>query len=183
VENESLRVAGLVREYVERQEPTPMTTDVNLASLLDEVVEVNLLGTPARSRVRMTCAPALPAVRADAARLKQVVLNLLLNAIETSPAGGRVMLDVRDGAVLGTTAAVVMEVRDHGAGIPADQLEHIFHPFFTTKETGTGLGLALVHQMVVDHGGEIAVESTVGQGTVFRVTLPAAQLELRRTGT
>ena len=87
------------------------------------------------------------------------------------------------GAVLGTTAAVVMEVRDHGAGIPADQLEHIFHPFFTTKETGTGLGLALVHQMVVDHGGEIAVESTVGQGTVFRVTLPAAQVELKRTGT
>ena len=60
-----------------------------------------------------------------------------------------------------------------GAGIPADQLETIFVPFYTTKETGTGLGLALVHQMVVEHGGEITVDSTVGRGTVFRVTLPA----------
>ena len=157
---------------------------VDLPVTLEPVIR--LMDTTARKRqveLHSHWKPDLPAVSADPDQLKQIVLNLLLNAIETSPAGGRVMLDVRDGAVLGTTAAVVMEVRDHGAGIPADQLEHIFHPFFTTKETGTGLGLALVHQMVVDHGGEIAVESTVGQGTVFRVTLPAAQLELRRTGT
>ena len=125
----------------------------------------------------------LPPVSADPDQLKQIVLNLLLNAIETSAAGGRVVLDVHGGTLADTGSAVVLEVRDRGPGIPAEQLEHIFHPFYTTKETGTGLGLALVHQMVVDHGGEIAVESTVGEGTVFRVTLPSAPLELRRTGT
>ena len=72
-------------------------------------------------------------------------------------------------------ANVVLEVSDDGAGIRADQLEDIFLPFFTTKDTGTGLGLALVHQMVVEHGGEITVESQVGEGTTFRVTLPAAR--------
>ena len=66
-------------------------------------------------------------------------------------------------------------MHDQGPGIPADQLEDIFHPFFTTKESGTGLGLALVHQMVVEHGGEITVESEVGRGTIFHVTLPAIQ--------
>ena len=125
----------------------------------------------------------LPSVSADPDQLKQIVLNLLLNAIESSSAGGHVMLDVHGGTLTGAAPAVVVEVQDRGPGIPADQLEHIFHPFYTTKETGTGLGLALVHQMVVDHGGEIAVDSTPSQGTVFRVTLPAAQLELRRTGT
>ena len=79
--------------------------------------------------------------------------------------------------------SVVLEVRDDGPGIPADQLENIFHPFYTTKETGTGLGLALVHQMVVEHGGVITVESTVGRGSVFLVTLPTAPVALARTGT
>ena len=77
----------------------------------------------------------------------------------------------------------MLEVRDDGPGIPAAQLENIFHPFYTTKETGTGLGLALVHQMVVEHGGVITVESTVGRGSVFLVTLPTAPVALARTGT
>jgi two-component system NtrC family sensor kinase len=72
----------------------------------------------------------------------------------------------------GAARSVVIEVHDQGPGIPKEQQEDIFLPFFTTKETGTGLGLALVHQMVLEHGGEISVDSVVGRGTVFRVTLP-----------
>jgi len=82
----------------------------------------------------------------------------------------------------GIDDGVVLEVWDQGPGIPREQLETIFHPFFTTKETGTGLGLTLVHQMVVEHGGEITVESEVGRGSRFRVALPGVRAELAATG-
>ena len=104
-------------------------------------------------------APTSPPVWADPDQMKQIVLNLVLNAIDASPAGSeRVAWTCR----AGPRDHVTLEVRDQGAGIPAEQLESIFHPFFTTKEQGTGLGLALVHQMVVEHGGEIVVDSEVG---------------------
>jgi signal transduction histidine kinase len=106
-------------------------------------------------------------------------MNLVLNAIEASPPESVVVLHVQAPG----RRRVAIDVRDQGAGIPPDQLESIFHPFFTTKESGTGLGLALVHQMIVEHGGEITVESRVGAGTVFRVLLPAADVTLRNTGT
>ena len=116
---------------------------------------------------------------ADGDQLKQMVLNLLLNAIEMSAPGTTVKLLVRTSEE--PPPRVVVEVHDQGPGIPADRLEDIFHPFFTTKQTGVGLGLALVHQMVVEHGGEITVDSEVGKGSVFRITLPLEDVALQRT--
>jgi signal transduction histidine kinase len=153
---------------------------IELMSTLEPVVR--LMDSTARKRqveVEARFAPGLPAVWADPDQLKQIALNLLLNAIETSAPGTHVTLIVRPAA----GDAVQLEVRDEGPGIPAEQLETIFHPFFTTKDTGTGLGLTLVHQMVVEHGGEITVESEVGRGSTFRVTLPGARLDLAATGT
>ena len=123
----------------------------------------------------------VPSVRADPDQMKQIVLNLVLNAIDASPEGGRVMIGLRTPRV--GHDRVILEVRDGGAGIAPEKLKTIFHPFFTTKETGTGLGLALVHQMVVEHGGEIVVESELGRGSVFRVTLPTESVTLAKTGT
>jgi two-component system NtrC family sensor kinase len=151
---------------------------VDLPATLEPVVR--LMESAARKRqieVAARFQAGLPRVWADPDQLKQIVLNLILNAIESG--GGHVALEVRSAA----GERIVLEVRDDGPGIPPEQLEGIFHPFFTTKETGTGLGLALVHQMVVEHGGEITVESESGRGTVFRVALPAAQLDLAATGT
>ncbi|HXH98494.1 MAG TPA: ATP-binding protein, partial [Gaiellaceae bacterium] len=153
---------------------------VDLAQVLEQVVR--LLESTARKRqvaLELRVGRAVPPALADADQIKQIVLNLALNAIEASPADREVTLTLRAGAY----DTVVLEVRDRGAGIPHDQLESIFHPFFTTKEQGTGLGLSLVHQMVVEHGGEITVESEVGRGAVFRVTLPVAEVALRPTGT
>jgi signal transduction histidine kinase len=116
-------------------------------------------------------------VWADAGQLKQIALNLVLNAIEASPAGSVVRVSAE-----ATGDMVELFVQDQGAGIPRENLETIFEPFFTTKESGTGLGLALVHQIVVEHGGEITVDSSVGVGTTFRFTMPLARA-LRRTGT
>lgn len=152
---------------------------VDLPPTVESVVR--LMESTARKRgVELVArfASDLPTIWADPDQLKQITLNLLLNAIEMSPAGTRVTLEIEH-----APAHVVLEVRDQGPGIPADQLENIFHPFFTTKETGTGLGLTLVHQMVLEHGGEITANSEVGRGTVFRVTLPTGHAHLAQTGT
>jgi signal transduction histidine kinase len=130
-------------------------------------------------RLELHVAAGTPPVWADPDQLKQIVLNLVLNALEASPPERSVVLSVLPRAA----DRVGFEVRDSGPGIPAEQLEDIFNPFFTTKEQGTGLGLSLVHQMVVEHGGEITVESDLGRGTVFRVRLPVAEAALRATGT
>ena len=153
---------------------------VELGPTLEPVVR--LMESTARKRqieVVATFDPRVRPVWADPDQLKQITVNLLLNAIETSAPGGHAWFEVRPAPA----DSVVLEVRDDGPGIPADQLENIFHPFYTTKETGTGLGLALVHQMVLEHGGEISVESAPGRGSAFRVTLPAALVALARTGT
>ena len=121
----------------------------------------------------------LPAVWADPDQIKQIALNLILNALDASPPHSTVRVQ----AASGQSGDVLLSVRDEGSGIPPEQLDSIFEPFFSTKESGTGLGLALVHQMVVEHAGEITVESTAGRGTCFRVRLPAATASMRRTGT
>src|SRR5262249_41744488 len=121
---------------------------------------------------------AVPPVTGSPAQLNQVFLNLLVNALqaieETHRADGRIAITT--GAVDGE---VVVEVADNGVGIPDDVLPHIFTPFYTTKEVGdgTGLGLSITHGMVQDHGGRLEVDSTLGQGTRFRVILAAAKEE------
>ena len=170
VESEALRVAGLVREYVERQTPLPANADVELPLLLEEIVEVNLLDNPARDRVRVACAPGLPRVRADASRLKQVVLNLLLNAITATEQGGVITV-----AAAAEGEGVKLMVRDTGSGIPAAVLPRIFEENFTTRPGGNGLGLPISKRIVEEHGGSLRVESVPGRGTAFTVWLRASE--------
>jgi signal transduction histidine kinase len=174
------RVTDLIAELLTLGKSTNVTrSDVDLIATIEPVVR--LMDSTARKRqvtLRITAEPSLARVHADPDQVKQIVLNLLLNAIEASPAGGEVTLRLR-----AADGSVFCEVQDQGPGIAADQLDNIFEPFFTTKETGTGLGLALVHQMVVEHGGAITVDSEIGRGTTFRVSLPAAVVPFRRTGT
>jgi signal transduction histidine kinase len=175
------RVTDLIADLLTLgKSKTPERRALEIGATLDPVVR--LMDSTARKRQAEVIAqfePDLPQVWADADQLKQITLNLILNAIDVSPPNGRVQVTVRQASA----ESVAIEVRDEGSGIPPDQLENIFHPFFTTKETGTGLGLALVHQMVVEHGGEITVESEVGRGSVFRVVLPTTQVTLAATGT
>ena len=110
--------------------------------------------------------PHLPPVEHDTAQIQQMLLNLMLNAIQAIDGPGRVeiLLDSKDGSAL-------MSVSDTGRGIDPAQLPHIFRPFFTTKGKGTGLGLSLAHRIVETHGGRIEVESTRGKGTRFNIWL------------
>jgi len=123
------------------------------------------------------------AVYADESQMQQIVMNLLLNARDAMPGGGRITLAVRREAADAQFPFGIVEaperfahfiVQDSGCGIQPDTLQHIFEPLFTTKASGTGLGLAVTHQVVQRHQGEIFVESETGVGTTFHLFLPLA---------
>jgi len=169
VAEEYLRFARLPRPQLAHQD----LTDI-LASLLD------FLGPElqaARIEVRRDLAPSPPPVRGDEAQLRAVVLNLLRNSREAMPGGGVVEVGTR--AVDG---AVEVRVGDTGGGIPPGDLTRIFEPFYSTKERGTGLGLAFAQQVVREHGGTIRCESEVGRGTTFTIRLPVEAEEPARAG-
>jgi len=138
------------------------TIEENLEALQERVTRHGI-------QVETSFAPSLPLVHVDPDHMSQVLLNLFINAIHAMPEGGtlRVGLTKADGAVKLTVA-------DTGHGIPEEHLPKIFDPFFTTKEAGkgTGLGLTVVHGIVQEQGGSIAVESEPGRGTTFTLTFP-----------
>ena len=123
-----------------------------------------------QSRVEVALqADEVPAAAGNAEQLKQAFLNLVLNAQQATPPGGRVTLSV---APVGERVRV--QIADTGQGIAAENLDRIFNPFFTTRREGTGLGLAITQRIIKGHGGEIEVESRPGEGTTFIVWLLAA---------
>jgi len=123
-------------------------------------------------------APILPIVQADPRQIQQVFLNLILNAVQAMPGGGKVTVrtqGIKRETSEGPRSVVQAEVEDTGPGIPEEVLTHIFEPFFTTKHKGTGLGLAIVRRIVSEHSGEIKVKTFPGRGTTFTVVLPEAE--------
>jgi signal transduction histidine kinase len=121
-----------------------------------------------RARVALEVEQQTPIeVAIDPLQIEQVLLNVILNAIQATPPGKRVVvrehLDERE---------AVVDVVDEGSGIAAEHLPSVFSPFFTTKEKGTGLGLAIAHHIVIAHGGRLEVHQTSSRGTIFRIGLP-----------
>jgi signal transduction histidine kinase len=123
-----------------------------------------------RVEIRTEVADDLRPVSGDAGALQQAVIILAENGVDATAEGGAVAVRARNEG-----AGVRLEVEDTGVGIPPENLAKIFDPFFTTKEIGrgTGLGLAVCYGIVTEHGGSVSVESVVGKGTTFTVTLPA----------
>jgi signal transduction histidine kinase len=114
--------------------------------------------------------PALTTINADAEQLWQAVLNLVRNSCEAMPAGGELTIGTwRDGG------QTLLRVGDNGKGMTPDQLQRVFTPFFTTKTEGTGLGLALVQQIVTEHGGHIECDGASGKGSTFTIVLPLTE--------
>jgi len=120
--------------------------------------------------VRSECPRGLPEVNADAAMLRQALLNLALNGCQAMPDGGVLRIACRVAA----NRRVEVDVEDTGVGIPPENLQKIFDLYFTTKDRGSGIGLSMVYRIVQLHDGEIEVQSTPGSGTRFRLTLPQA---------
>ncbi|TMA99962.1 MAG: HAMP domain-containing histidine kinase [Deltaproteobacteria bacterium] len=143
---------------------------VNLANVIDSALTQLRAKLDAAKVAVSRNYIAGPTVQADAEKLRQVFANLVDNAIDalaTIPEGRRIDLFLENGDGLAT-----VRVRDNGCGIPPEKLDRIFNPFFTTKEKGTGLGMAISKKIVEAHEGAIAVASEVGRGTEFKVTLP-----------
>jgi len=161
------RLTTLLNEFLAFARPAELARTVtDLVVLARHVLE---LERPAAELREVTLDVAEPAARVDAdvdaAKIHQVVQNLVRNAIEASPRGGRVVV-----AVEAVAGAVAIRVRDQGPGIPPEILPRIYEPFFSTKEGGTGMGMAIVHSLVAAHGGSIEVRSD--GGTELSVLLP-----------
>jgi signal transduction histidine kinase len=171
-------VTALYEEWAQylrsMQAPTPTVELVPLSPLLHEVV----IAAQARTQhvpIALEQAAGLPDVRGDRMLLREALLNVVSNAAEAcSPAGGDVNVRVRSIAAPGASAAPIVEVviADTGPGIPRAHLGRLFVPGFTTKETGSGVGLAIAERVVSAHHGRITVESEEGRGTIITITLP-----------
>jgi len=110
-------------------------------------------------------------VFADAGRLQQAMLNLMFNSIDAMPSGGTLTIVTQ---LSPDSTSIEITVADTGEGIPEESADRVFTPFFTTRSTGTGLGLAVVAQVVSEHNGAINFTCRPGGGTVFRMTLPTS---------
>jgi PAS domain S-box-containing protein len=158
----------------------PVRTAIELPELLRESVEFALHGAKARAEYQV--APDLWPVNADKGQIGQVVQNLVINAVQAMPQGLVVVVRAENRQLPGHSNPplpagrfVKLSVEDTGVGIPAEHLGKIFDPYFTTKQSGSGLGLATVYSIVKKHQGHIEVESQLGVGTKFHIWLPAAE--------
>jgi two-component system, NtrC family, nitrogen regulation sensor histidine kinase NtrY len=152
--------------------PSPSVERVRLGELLPPILKLfePQWHTPGQPPIDGELEMADPAVAVDADpdQLSRALRNLILNAMDALPRGGKIVVRaIRSGS------EAVIEVSDSGAGLTKEECERLFTPYYTTKQHGTGLGLAIVQSVVSDHGGRISVESEPGQGATFRITLPA----------
>jgi two-component system NtrC family sensor kinase len=176
IKRESKRCKKIVQDLLSyARTPRPSLERVDLNGLLTQIVDFAANHTDMRNVIIDTdFTPSLPRVMLDGDQIRQVAINLILNAGGAMPDGGRLI--VRTEPVEG--GRVEMTFIDTGCGIPQESIEKIFEPFYTTRERGTGLGLAITRQIIEQHHGEISVESAPGEGTTVRVTLPIEHEEL-----
>jgi len=158
----------------------PIKKTANLAKLIVETTRFALSGSNLKCEYQV--APDLWPVDMDEGQMSQVIQNLAINAKQAMPEGGVLRLRAenlvpgkKDNPPLRRGKTVRVSITDQGTGIPAKHLDKVFDPFFTTKHEGRGLGLAICYSIVKNHGGRIEVDSTIGAGTTFHVTLPASK--------
>ena len=174
---ECTRLEDNITDFLQFSRPAiPEQTWMSVAALIDECWTVLQQSIKFKDHCRLHVdMPDNLDCWADHHQMKQVFLNLLHNACLAMEQGGLIEISGREVSMADGQAAIVVEVKDSGCGIPATMLPDIFAPFFTTRENGTGLGLAIVQQIVEGHQGTVAVKSIVDQGTTFTLTLPLPQ--------
>jgi signal transduction histidine kinase len=174
IEKETQRLNKLLTAFLDFARPrAPRFQATDLVSVIDSVTSLLSHSSEFETiHLRREVMSPLPEIECDPEQLKQVLLNLLINAAEASPANGTVWIFARR-----ERDRITISVRDEGPGIAFDQRERIFDPFFTTKENGTGLGLAIASMIVEQHGGLLDVEQNTSEGMTFRLELPARRTQ------
>ncbi len=168
------RTNSIITRFLDFARPRPLRMETgDVDALLDSVIRHFERERPeaiSSISVYKNYSPDVPPIEFDPALMERVFSNLLMNAAQASPPGSAVTVKTRV-----VESMVEISVIDRGSGIESKDLESIFNPFFTTKSEGVGLGLAIVSKFVDEHGGRIDVESTPGEGSVFRVFLPISR--------
>lgn len=166
---ETTRLESMVEEMLDFGKPMKLQLkDTNLNELvLDSIKVAKPLAKKAEVALKTDLSGSLPALALDAPRVKQMLLNLITNAVQASSEGEHVLVRTRP-----DNPWVVLEVVDDGRGITKEHHESIFHPFFSTKKSGTGLGLGIVKKIVETHGGEISFHPNAEKGVTFTVRFP-----------
>jgi two-component system nitrogen regulation sensor histidine kinase GlnL len=177
------RVNQLIEQLLDLSRPAQLNLEaLNIHEILEDVLLLERQSEAAQKcLIKKNFDPSLPAIRGDRSRLTQVFLNLLKNAFQAMERPGTVTVTTRvetdfhiRGGGRGRSRFIWVDIADEGAGIRDEDLPHIFSPFFTTKMSGTGLGLASCYQIVKEHGGLIRVESSPNKGSIFKISLLVA---------
>jgi len=172
IRKETERLNRLLTNLLDFARPRkPEFQGVEPGRLIDSII--SLAGHSAQQEgimLRKDVPFGVPQFECDPEQMKQVILNLTLNAIQAMSQPGEIVLSARL-----RNSSMVINVRDQGPGIGEQDLDKVFNPFFTTKDTGTGLGLSVVHQIVAQHGGAVSAERNSDRGMTFSVTLPLRQ--------
>ena len=173
VRQEIARINHIVTDLLQTARPHPPTVrKSNLNTTVEHAVMLGRQQALAKGvEIALHKDPTLPEVEHDSDQIHQVLLNLMLNAVQAIDANGKITVTLRTQG-----NAAIVEVADNGRGIAPDHLPNIFRPFYTTKGDGTGLGLSLARRIVEDHQGRIDVTSALGKGTTFAVVLPVQRL-------
>ncbi|HLX44689.1 MAG TPA: ATP-binding protein [Bryobacteraceae bacterium] len=169
IQKECRRLNRLLTNFLDFAKPRPpQIQPADVAALLDSTISLAEHAVERKPIVlRKDLAAKIPAVECDVEQIKQVLLNLTMNAIQAMPDGGEVVLSASE-----REGFLHIQVADQGSGIDPRDRDRIFDPFFTTRNEGTGLGLSVAHQIVGEHGGILSVEPREGRGSTFVVILP-----------
>jgi two-component system sensor histidine kinase HydH len=177
IRKECRRLSRLLTDMLDFARPkAPRYEHTSIAEVIESVV--SLMAIPAQKagvRIRLEVPPELPEIPCDREQIRQVLVNLTMNAVQAMPDGGTVELSAE---VAGSR--LIVSVKDEGIGVPLDALDELFSPFYTTKKDGTGLGLSVAQQIVAAHGGEFLVNPNTPKGSVFSFSLPLNPVPGRR---
>jgi signal transduction histidine kinase len=171
------RTNALVTRFLDFARPLALRLEkTEIGEVIDEAVtQVEKHTPPLDVSIYKNYSPDIPPFLMDRQLIERVLYNLLLNAAQASPPQGSVTVKTRQAGDTADGSTVEIDVIDRGSGIAPKDRESIFNPFFTTKSSGVGLGLAIVSKIIDEHGGQITVESEPGAGSVFRVFLPVRE--------
>lgn len=170
------RLSGLVKRLVVFSRPIHKNLKpTRVDQVIEEMISLIDHGSVNKDiRIRKKLLAELPLINADPNSLKQLLLNILTNSIESIEESGEILIETR---IKEKESKITIEISDTGKGIPEDIIKNIFDPFFTSKETGTGLGLTISHEIIVAHRGDISFERNEGKGTKCIITLPVLTKE------